>query len=116
MAAVGAADRGRGTEAGRLVSNEQYLVRLEYAEPLGMARADLRLLREAERQRAYELQRSGALRQLWRVPGGRASWSLWSVPGATDLHDALSSLPMWPWMTATVEVLAAHPNRLEEPA
>lgn len=98
------------------MSNEQYLVRLEYTEPAGMARAELDGLREAECRRAYELQRSGTLQQLWRVPGRRASVSLWSVPGATALHEVLSSLPMWPWMTATVEVLAAHPNRLEEPA
>lgn len=91
---------------------EQYLVRMEYTEPAEVSGAELEALRRAERERAYVLQRSGALCGLWRAPGRRASWSLWSVSGATALHEALSSLPMWPWITATVEVLAEHPNRL----
>lgn len=94
--------------------SDEYLVLLEYHEPPGMAATDAQRLREAERHQAHELQRSGALRQLWRVPGRRASWSLWSVPDATALHEALTSLPHWPWMHATVHVLAAHPNRLTE--
>jgi muconolactone D-isomerase len=96
------------------VNVEEYLVRLEYIEPAGIADTDLQRLREAERRRAHELQQSGAVRQLWRVPGRRASLSVWAAPGATALHDALSSLPMWPWTTATVEALAAHPNRLTD--
>ncbi|GIF74428.1 muconolactone Delta-isomerase family protein [Asanoa siamensis] len=96
------------------MSTEQYLVRLEYAEPAEVSQDELSALRRAERERAHELQRSGMLRELWRAPGRRASWSLWSVSGATALHEALTSLPMWPWITATVEVLASHPNRLAE--
>jgi muconolactone D-isomerase len=96
------------------VSVEHYLVRMEYTEPVGMADTDLQRLQEAERRCAHELQHSGVLRQLWRVPGRRASLSVWAAPGATALHEALSSLPMWPWLTATVEALATHPNRLTD--
>jgi muconolactone D-isomerase len=35
---------------------------------------------------------------------------LWEAPDATVLHDALASLPMFPWMDATVEPLATHPQ------
>jgi muconolactone D-isomerase len=35
---------------------------------------------------------------------------LWEAEDATQLHDALSSLPAFPWMDATVEALAIHPQ------
>lgn len=87
-------------------------MRMEYTDPVGVAADQLAALQHAERERAMELQREGTLRELWRVPGRRASWSLWSVPGATALHEELASLPMWPWISATVETLARHPNRM----
>jgi muconolactone D-isomerase len=32
------------------------------------------------------------------------------VPDATVLHEALSSLPLYPWMDINVHPLAVHPN------
>ena len=50
------------------------------------------------------------LKRLWRVPGRRAVIGLWDAADATALHEALASLPMFPWMDVTIEPLAMHPQ------
>ena len=47
---------------------------------------------------------------LWRIPGRWANWSLYDVADATALHEALTSLPLYPWMDIEVHPLAEHPN------
>jgi muconolactone D-isomerase len=64
----------------------------------------------AERARVRELAAAGTLVRLWRVPGRWANWSLWQAPDATALHEAISSLPMYPWIEVSVHPLADHPN------
>lgn len=61
-----------------------------------------------EGARADELAREGLLERTWRVPGRSANWSLWQVKDATALHDALSSLPLFPWLDIEVHPLAEH--------
>ena len=67
-------------------------------------------LTAAERVRAADLAREGRICRLWRIPGSRANWGLWDAPDATALHDAISSLPLFPWLAVEVRPLAAHPN------
>lgn len=69
-------------------------------------------VRTAERARATELRELGILVRLWRVPGSPDSIALYCVADATQLHDVLSSLPAFPWMTTTVEPLATHPQEV----
>ena len=64
----------------------------------------------AELARGRELAAAGIMKRLWRVPGRWANWGLWEAPDATALHDALSSLPLYPWMSITVHALARHVN------
>jgi muconolactone D-isomerase len=64
----------------------------------------------AEAARAVELAEAGILRRIWRVPGQWANWGLWEAPDATALHEALQSLPFFPWLEITVHPLAQHPN------
>lgn len=70
-------------------------------------------LRRAERERAEELRASGILKRLWRVPGRWATVGLYEAADATELHDALASLPMWPYTDVRVEPLATHPQERE---
>jgi muconolactone D-isomerase len=88
----------------------EFLVRTENRMPPDTP-AELRnSLRAAERARADELRAAGMLKRLWRVPGRWATVGLYEAQDATALHDALASLPMWPWMDVTVEALATHPQ------
>jgi muconolactone D-isomerase len=88
----------------------EFLVRFETHLPDGMGDAERKQLRDAERARAMRLRADGVLKRLWRVPGRRAVVGLWEAPDATALHDALASLPQFPWMDVTVEALATHPQ------
>ncbi len=67
-------------------------------------------LRIAERARASELREAGILIRLWRVLGSTDSIGLYQAEDADALHEALQSLPMFPWMRFTVEPLVTHPQ------
>jgi muconolactone D-isomerase len=67
-------------------------------------------LREQEAARSRELAKEGVLLRLWRVPGRRENWGIWSAEDADRLHDALCSLPLFRYLTITVHPLASHPN------
>lgn len=68
-----------------------------------------RLIAE-EAGRARELAAEGLLRRLWRIPGRWANVGLWQAPDATALHEALTSLPFYPWLDIDVLSLAEHPS------
>jgi muconolactone D-isomerase len=88
----------------------EFLVRFDVNPPSTMSADERERLRGLERVRATELREQGILVRLWRVPGRRAVVGLWETPDATALHDALASLPMFPWMDVHVEALATHPQ------
>ncbi|HEX3940037.1 MAG TPA: muconolactone Delta-isomerase family protein [Acidobacteriaceae bacterium] len=69
-----------------------------------------KLLREQEAARSLELAAAGTLVRLWRIPGQRANWGIWSAENCDQLHHALSSLPLFPYLTITVHPLATHPS------
>ena len=72
----------------------------------GQRRADLL---EAESERGAVLARAGTIGAIWRVPGRMANRGIWSAADASALHEALVSLPLWPFMTVDVIPLARHP-------
>jgi muconolactone D-isomerase len=90
----------------------EFLVRFEINQPESMTSDERERLRGIERARAMELREQGILKRLWRVPGRRAVVGLWEAADATALHDALASLPMFPWMDVSVEALATHPQEM----
>lgn len=67
-------------------------------------------LRTRERARARELRDAGILVKLWRVLGSTDSIALYEAPDADTLHEALTSLPMFPWMKFQIEPLVTHPQ------
>jgi len=71
-------------------------------------------LREAERARAAQLREAGVLVRLWRVLGSSDSIGLYCAPDADALHEALASLPMFPWMRFEVEPLVTHPQEQQQ--
>ncbi len=83
-----------------------FLVQMEVTAQI--ENCDELLVKEAERAR--QLADAGILRRLWRVPGRRANWGLWTAQTTDELHAALSSLPLFPYLNITVHPLASHPN------
>jgi muconolactone D-isomerase len=89
----------------------EFLVRQTNRMPSDAESQSLReQLRESERARAGELRASGMLLRLWRVPGTQDAIGLYQAADATELHDALASLPMFPWLEITIQPLATHPQ------
>jgi muconolactone D-isomerase len=87
----------------------EFLVHIEFAFPDAMPDERREELLRAEHRRGRELIDEGLLVRVWRVPGRRANISLYRAEDATAVHAALVSLPLWPYIDARVEPLAAHP-------
>lgn len=88
----------------------EFLVHIEIDRPTDAAAGNKETIFEQELANGQDLARIGSLRRSWRIPGRCASWSLYEVTDATELHEALSSLPLYPWMSIDVHPLAEHPN------
>jgi muconolactone D-isomerase len=88
----------------------EFLVRSENRLPPETPAERREELRTAERARAVELRAAGVLKRLWRVPGRNATVGLYEAADPAELHDALMSLPMSPWLDVHVEALAQHPQ------
>lgn len=86
-----------------------FLVELETRLPPEMPAAERESLLAREFARGRELRDSGVIGGIWRLPGRLANVGVWTAPDPGALHLAISSLPLWPWMTVTVTVLAEHP-------
>jgi muconolactone D-isomerase len=72
-------------------------------------RADL-LTRESAYSRGQ--QEAGHWPHLWRIAGQYANLSIIDAEDNTQLHDILSNLPLFPYMTIDVKPLTRHPNSI----
>lgn len=88
----------------------EFLVNIHVNWPADGNPAELQRLLLAERGRGAELVRAGILRRIWRVPGRFENWGLWYADDATALHEALASLPFYPFLDIRVIPLADHPT------
>ncbi len=64
------------------------------------------------REKAYsqDLQRQGKWPHIWRIVGEYANISIFEVESNDELHQILSGLPLFPYMTIEVTPLAVHPS------
>lgn len=68
------------------------------------------------RERAYSqaLQQSGKWRHIWRIVGEYANYSVFDVKDNDELHEILSGLPLFRFMTITVSPLVRHPSSVRD--
>ena len=68
------------------------------------------------RERAYsqELQSGGEWTHIWRIVGRYSNLSVFDVASNDRLHEILSGLPLYPYMTIEVTPLATHPSAIED--
>jgi muconolactone D-isomerase len=85
-----------------------FLVQIQVNLPPGIDATERARLVDTEAIRGRELKEQGAIVNIWRIPGRMANVGIWSAPDATVLHDALTSLPMFPYIDAQVTALAKH--------
>ncbi|MBH1986659.1 MAG: muconolactone Delta-isomerase [Burkholderiales bacterium] len=82
--------------------------------PTDMPQAQQDELKKTERELAQKLQASGKWRHLWRVVGQYANVSIFDVDSAEELHQLLTSLPLFPHMEMQVTALCRHPSSIRE--
>lgn len=87
----------------------EFLVNIQINWPGDLSAETVARLSDEERQMAAKLAEEGTLVRMWRVPGRRENWGIWRAQDATELHEVISGLPVWPYMTVTVHALAQHP-------
>ena len=89
-----------------------YCVHMDVRVPHDVDREHFEQLKMAEKARAQELQHAGKWRHPWRVAGRYANISIFDVADHDELHDILSTLPLFPFMHITVTALARHPSAI----
>lgn len=89
-----------------------YLVHMVVNIPSDLSTEEFAALKEVEKNYSQDLQRDGRWAELWRVVGQYANYSIFDVEGNDELHEILSSLPLFPYMDVTVTPLAHHPSRI----
>ncbi len=87
----------------------EFLVQIQVTLPPELSNGSRQELMLRELVRGRELMNEGVIRRIWRIPGRTANVGIWDAAEPTALHEALSSLPMFPYIDATVTPLATHP-------
>ena len=91
----------------------EYLVDIKVRLPGDLPTDERRRLLAAELRRGKELRANQAIQRIWRVPGALRNVGIWSATDATELHEMISSLPLFPYMEVAVTPLAVHPIESE---
>jgi muconolactone D-isomerase len=89
-------------------------VQMDVRLPNGLPPDQADALKKTERERAQELQRQGKWRHLWRIAGRYSNVSIFDVSGAEELHEILSTLPLFPFMEIAVSPLCRHPSSVRD--
>jgi muconolactone D-isomerase len=85
-------------------------VEMDVRIPIGFDSDEAARLKAAEKARFQELQRAGTWRHIWRVVGRYANVSIFDTASNAELHDLLTSLPLYPFMDIRVTALCRHPS------
>ena len=90
-----------------------FQVQIVIRAPHDVDNEEIRALSAAEVKLAKRLQREGKWLHIWRIAGKWANTSIFKVNDADELHDILSSLPLFPYMEIDVTALSRHPASIE---
>lgn len=89
-----------------------FLARMDVHFPAHLSAEDVTRMQGLEKEYSHALQQEGRLASIWRVAGEYANYSVFNVGSNDELHQILSSFPMYPFMTIKVTPLAQHPNSI----
>ena len=89
-------------------------VRMTVSLPQTMPEAQAAQLKQTEKELAQRLQQEGKWRHLWRIAGHYANISVFDVASVDELHNLLTSLPLFPYMQIEVMPLCRHPSSIRD--
>jgi muconolactone D-isomerase len=87
-------------------------VRMDVRLPHDMPADQAAALKSVEKERAAQLQEAGTWRHLWRIAGQYANFSVFDVADTDELHNLLSTLPLFPYMQIEITSLVRHPSSI----
>ena len=90
-----------------------FLARMDVSFPEAMSDETKAEFMAQEKEYSGNLQREGRMRDIWRVVGEYANYSVYDVADNDELHAILSGFPMYPYMSIKVTPLAQHPNAIK---
>ena len=90
-----------------------FLARMDVIFPESMTEETKADFQVKEKEYSGNLQREGRMRDIWRVVGEYANYSVYDVADNDELHTILSGFPMYPYMDIKVTPLATHPNSIK---
>jgi muconolactone D-isomerase len=89
-------------------------VRMDVNIPLDMPAETANEIKAREKAYSQDLQRSGKWRHIWRLVGEYANYSVFDVESNAELHEILTGLPLFPYMTISVTPLCRHPSSVRD--
>lgn len=89
-----------------------YMVRMTVDLPPDLDPEAKDRLVAAEKEYSQGLQREGKIAGIWRVSGQFANYCLFDVESNEELHECISGLPMFGYISTRVEALNRHPNAI----
>ncbi|MDO8036180.1 muconolactone Delta-isomerase [Janthinobacterium sp. SUN128] len=89
-------------------------VRMNVNLPLSMPAEQAAQLKQTEKALAQRLQHEGKWRHLWRIAGQYANISVFDVDSVEELHNLLTSLPLFSYMQIDVMPLCRHPSSVRD--
>jgi len=87
-----------------------FAVEMDVALPLDMDPGERRDTLAREKAYSHELQRAGKWPHIWRLVGQYSNLSIFDVTDNAELHELLSNLPLFSFMTIKVTPLTEHPS------
>jgi muconolactone D-isomerase len=81
-------------------------VRMDVNLPLDMPADVAAAIKAREKAYSQDLQRSGKWRHMWRLAGEYAKFSIFDVKSNAELHDILTVLSLFPYMSISVTPFA----------
>ncbi|MCL9770348.1 hypothetical protein NAT47_07950 [Flavobacterium sp. HXWNR69] len=91
-----------------------YVVEMEVNIPESWSQEKLADYLAREKECSQKWQSSGKWKYLWRVAGKYANISVLEVDGPDELHQIISSLPLFPYMNIKVTSVCKHLNAIRE--
>lgn len=91
-----------------------FMVQMDLTVPLDYDADKFAALKQAEKEKFQDLQKAGIWRHIWRVVGLYSNVSIFDVESNAQLHDILTSLPLYPFMAIRVTALCRHPSSLHD--
>jgi|TARA_R110001606_G_scaffold90707_1_gene202713 muconolactone D-isomerase len=93
--------------------NMLFKVEMTVNIPKDLPVAEADAIKLKEKKYSQELQEAGIWVHLWRVVGQYSNVSIFDVKDNAHLHEILTGLPLYPFMTMEVTALCQHPSSIK---